>query len=142
MEAINCSYCDKGERLAAFAYEICQLPASMVFLFKEQSHPGRCVVAFKQHKADLTELSLEERAAFLEDCVTVSKAIKNIFSPDKINYGAFGDKGSHLHMHIVPKYKDGFEWGSTFAMNPKTVNYNDEMCAPIAEKIKAELMRK
>ena len=24
----------------------------------------------------------------------------------------------HLHFHLVPKYRDGFEWGGVFAMNP------------------------
>ena len=37
----NCAYCVKGELVAKFGYEICELPASMVYLFKEQSHPGR-----------------------------------------------------------------------------------------------------
>jgi diadenosine tetraphosphate (Ap4A) HIT family hydrolase len=27
------------------------------------------------------------------------------FKPDKINYGAFGDKIPHLHMHLVPKHE-------------------------------------
>ena len=32
-----------------------------------------------------------------------------IFNPDKVNYGAYGDTGHHLHFHLVPKYKDGYE---------------------------------
>lgn len=34
-----------------------------------------------------------------------------IFNPDKVNYGAYGDTGHHLYFHLVPKYKDGYEWG-------------------------------
>ena len=29
-----------------------------------------------------------------------------LFHPDKVNYGAYGDTGHHLHFHLVPKYKD------------------------------------
>lgn len=133
---MNCSYCAKGEKLAKFAYEICELSASMVYLFREQSHPGRCVVASKYHVPDMTELSAEQRSAFIEDCALVSRAIKSVFSPAKVNYGAFGDKGGHLHMHLVPKYEDEFEWGGTFQMNPHLVDYTDEMCKPVAEKIR------
>lgn len=41
-----------------------------------------------------------------------------IFNPDKVNYGAYGDTGHHLYFHLVPKYKDGYEWGDVFVMNP------------------------
>ena len=39
-------------------------------------------------------------------------------APNKVNYGAYGDTGCHLHMHLVPKYENEFEWGGVFAMNP------------------------
>jgi diadenosine tetraphosphate (Ap4A) HIT family hydrolase len=39
--------------------------------------------------------------------------------PNKINYGASADKQCHLHFHIVPKYADRHNWGSTFEMMPQ-----------------------
>ena len=114
---MNCAYCAKGELVAKFGYEVCELPASTVYLFKEQSHPGRVIVASKHHVSEMLELSLEERTAFIEDVVTTANAIHKVFHPDKVNYGMYGDTGHHLHMHLVPKYKDEFEWGGTFAMD-------------------------
>lgn len=61
------------------------------------------------------------------------------FSPDKVNYGAYGDTGKHCHVHIVPKYKDGFEWGGTFAMNPKQKILSEPEYAEMIAKIKAAL---
>ena len=49
-----------------------------------------------------------------------------IFNPDKVNYGAYGDTGHHLYFHFVPKYKDGYECGSVFAMNPGEKTLSDE----------------
>lgn len=49
-----------------------------------------------------------------------------IFNPDKVNYVAYGDTGHHLHFHLVPKYKDGYEWGSVFAKNPGEKTLSDE----------------
>ena len=40
-------------------------------------------------------------------------------------------------MHLVPKYKDGFEWGGTFAMNPGKVTLSDEAYQQMISKIKA-----
>ena len=59
--------------------------------------------------------------------------------PDKPNYGAYGDTGCHLHMHLCPKYKDGDEWGGTFQMNPGKTYLTDAEYAEMIEKIKANL---
>ena len=76
----DCAYCAKGELVAKFGYEICELPASTVYLFKEQSHPGRCIVASKHHVSEMTDISLEDRNAFIADVVTVADAIHKVFS--------------------------------------------------------------
>lgn len=139
MKDQNCGYCMKNELLDPFGIYICDLDASVVVLFKEQSHPGRCIVAFKDHKSELVELTDEERSAFFADVSRVAKAIHAIFHPDKINYGAFGDSSGHMHFHLVPKYKDQFEWNGVFQMNPEKTFLSDAEYAGIIEKIKAEL---
>lgn len=129
----------KDELLDPFGIFICELDASVVVLFKEQSHPGRCIVAFKDHKSELTELTDDERNAFFADVSRVAKAIHAIFHPNKINYGAFGDSSGHMHFHLVPKYKDQFEWNGVFQMNPEKTFLSDAEYAGIIQKIKAEL---
>lgn len=111
MKDQNCAYCMEGELVATFGIKICELESSKVYLFKEQSHPGRVIVAHKKHVSEITELTSEERAAYMEDINKVACAMHEIFNPDKVNYGAYGDTRHHLHFHLVPKYKDGYEWG-------------------------------
>lgn len=139
MKDCNCGYCAGGEKLAAFGIKICDLSVSQLILFKEQSHPGRVIVAYKDHVSELVDISPEERAAFIEDVAKASAALHRAFQPDKINYGAYGDGGCHLHFHLVPKYRDEFEWGSTFAMNPGRVTLSEEEYAGMIEKIKENL---
>ncbi|MBR3250604.1 MAG: HIT family protein [Erysipelotrichaceae bacterium] len=139
MKDNNCAYCVGGELLDKFGIKICDLSVSQLVLFKEQSHRGRCVVAYKDHVSELVNISEEERTAFMNDVVRVSNAIHKAFNPDKVNYGAYGDTGCHLHMHLVPKYKDGFEWGGTFEMNPGKTFLTDEEYQEIIDKIKANL---
>ena len=138
----DCAYCAKGELVEKFGYEICELPASTVYLFKEQSHPGRCIVASKHHVSEMLDLSEADREAFLRDVTTVANAIHKVFHPDKLNYGMYGDTGCHLHMHLVPKYKDQFEWGGTFAMDPDQKKIQDKeelekISVPLREAILA-----
>jgi len=136
----NCAYCAEGALVDAFGIKICELPESKVYLFKEQSHTGRVIVAHKKHVSEMTELTAEERAAYFEDVNHVAEAIHAAFGPKKVNYGAYGDTGHHLHFHLVPKYEDDdFEWGSTFAMNPQRTYCTDEAYAALIETIKEKL---
>lgn len=133
----NCAYCMENELLDAFGIKICELKESKLYLFKEQSHKGRVIVAHKKHVSELVDLTENERGAYLEDICKVSNALHKAFSPKKINYGAYGDTGCHLHFHLVPKYENEFEYGSTFEMNPKRVTLSDKEYADLIEKIKA-----
>lgn len=135
----NCAYCMEGELVAKFGIKICELDTCKVYLFKEQSHPGRVILAHKKHVGDMTELTPEERAAYFEDIAKVSAVLQKVFNPQKINYGAYGDTGHHLHFHLVPKYKDEFEWGGVFLMNPDRKYLTDAEYTEMIEKIKAAL---
>ena len=136
MKKDNCPYCQQGEFLAKFGYLAFETETSEVIVIKDQSHPGRAIVAYKKdHVAEIQDLSDEERNAFMKDVSDVAKAIQKAYNPDRINYGAYGDTLGHLHFHIVPKYKDEFEWGGTFQMN--TGNLVDESkCEEVAQLIK------
>ncbi|OZG58784.1 histidine triad (HIT) protein [Bifidobacterium tissieri] len=135
-----CAYCDEGAALDAFGIKIFELPASKLVLFKEQSHKGRVIVASKHHVSEIVELSEADRNAFFDDVDRVAKSLHATFHPDKVNYGAYGDTGHHLHFHLVPKYKDDeFEWGGTFAMNPDRVHLTDAEYDELAKAIVANL---
>ena len=102
MKDNNCGYCQGGELLAKFGIKICDLDVSQLILFKEQSKPGRCIVAYKDHVSEIVDISDEERNRFMADVTKAAKAIHKAFAPDKLNYGAYGDTGCHLHIHLVP----------------------------------------
>ncbi len=135
----NCAYCMKDDLVAKFGYFCCEMESSNVYIFKEQSHPGRVIVAHKKHVSEIIELTDEERNQFFKDINTVSNAIHKVFNPDKVNYGAYGDTGHHLHFHLVPKYKDDFEWNGVFLMNPGLKIASDAECEEISKKLRAAM---
>lgn len=135
----ECLYCQNNETLHRLMIKIGDLEVSQLFLFKEQSHPGRCNVVYNDHGVEFHELSDAQLNAFMGDVAKVAKAINAAFSPDKINYGAYADTISHLHMHIVPKYKEGYGFGGVFEMNPQKVALTDVEYAEVVAKIKTAL---
>lgn len=132
----NCAYCAEGALVDAFGIKICELNESKVYLFKEQSHKGRVIVAHKKHVSEMVELTAEERAAYFEEVNHVAEAIHKAFAPAKVNYGAYGDTGHHLHFHLVPKYTDEYEWGGVFAMNPQVKFLEPEEYEAIIAELK------
>jgi diadenosine tetraphosphate (Ap4A) HIT family hydrolase len=136
-----CMYCAKDQRLTDLMIEICQLETSTLYLFKEQTYKGRCLIAYnKDHKEEIFELSDAERALFINDVSKVAKAIKEAFNADKINYGAYGDKMPHLHFHLVPKQEDAPKWGGTFDMMPdEKIYFSAEEYAQVINAIKEKL---
>ncbi len=135
----NCLYCQRNRTQKELMIEIGDLSVSTLFLFREQSHPGRCVLAYKEHVNELFEIPEADYCAYMKDLRRVGEALKRLFKPTKINFGAYSDTLKHTHWHIVPKYEGEFEFGGVFEMNPKK-NYLDEAdYAERVERIKKEL---
>ena len=135
----SCAYCMKGELVAKFAYPVCDMKTGYLYLFREQSKRGRVILAHQRHISERIELNDEERNDFFADIAAVSRAVHKVFHPNKVNYGAYGDTGCHLHFHLVPKYEGGDEWGGVFQMNPEKVYLKDEEYEEMAEALRAAL---
>ena len=119
--------------------KIADLDVSTVYLFKEQTHPGRCVVAYKDHVGQQFEIPEADWVKFMLDTRRVAVAIDKAFHPAKINFGAYSDTSKQAHWHLCPKYEGGPEWGGTFQMNPGQTYLSEEEYASMIEKIRAEL---
>ena len=139
MKDNNCAYCMQGELVEKFGYPVGKMPSGYLYIFKEQSKMGRLILAYKDHVSEIVDISDEERNQFFADINKVAKAIHKIFSPSKVNYGMYGDTGCHLHMHLVPKYEGGDEWGSTFTMNPENKYLKENEYEEMAKILRKEL---
>ena len=96
----DCLYCQNNETLHNLMIEVAELSVSRVFIFKEQTYHGRCLVAYKDHVDDINLLSDNDRNAFMEDVVRVTRAMQKVFNPDKINYGAQAHTASCFGIYL------------------------------------------
>ena len=121
----NCLYCKNKAVLDELMIKIADLEVSTLYLFREQTHPGRCVVAYREHAGSQTDILEADWVRFMLDTRRAALAIEKAFHPSKINFGAYSDTLAHPHWHLVPKYEGGPEWGGTFEMNPKKTYLTD-----------------
>ncbi|MCY1151509.1 MAG: HIT family protein [Sphaerochaetaceae bacterium] len=109
-----CFYCADDEKRKSLMIEIIKMDFSTIYLNKDQSHRGRIIVKLNEHKTEYFQLNEEERVGFFKELAIASEAVYNLYGPNKLNYATFGDLVPHLHVHIVPKYKDRLNWGAAF----------------------------
>lgn len=137
----ECFYCEDGEKRKSLMVEICRLNYSTVYLNRNQKFPGRCVVKFKDHKTEYFQLTKEERDGYFEEVAATARAIFALYHPDKINYATFGDLVPHVHIHIVPKYQGGADWGSPFDDTQGGVQLEEQEYRQKAEELKHEILK-
>lgn len=137
--AAGCPYCEQGQKLNSFAYPVCSLGTTELYLFREQSHPGRCLLVLGRHAEEYTQLTLNERQGVQQDLYRVTCALEALFHPDKINLGVFGDTVRHFHIHVVPKYVGGPDWGGMFQMDLGAVRPDDRQLEARAQALRAQL---
>ena len=116
-KASGCFYCEEHhEKRDSIMYRVGEMSTGTLYLFRDQSHKGRCVLALNDHKKEIFELTDAQRAGIIGDVSKVAEAIKKLWGCDKINIGSFGDTNPHLHFHIVPKYEGQLDFGGGFTI--------------------------
>ena len=137
---MECMWCNKNANLEAVTFPVKDMSSGTLYLHRDQTHPGRCIFAYKDHVRRLSELDDEEYLMLMKDIRSVMQALDRVFSPDKINLLVLGDISTHMHIHICPKYKGKVQWGIPFNVNEEhPMNESDEELELKAIKIMEEL---
>ena len=72
----------------------------------EPDYPGFIRVIWNAHVRELTDLSAEERAAFMRIVFAVEEVQRTVLVPQKMNIASLGNMTPHLHWHLIPRYID------------------------------------
>ena len=106
----NCPFCNlaKHELPAIVVYEDDDLLAIMDLY---PATPGHVLVLPKQHIEDIYSLQEDLASRIMVTATKIARAIKQQLSPDGLNLiqsnGVVAQQTvPHLHLHIVPRYKD------------------------------------
>lgn len=81
------------------------LGLTRAYLFEDQFFTGWTVLALKEHRTELFQLTREERTQLIEEVSRVGKALTEMFDVEKINSELLGNLVPHIHWHIIPRLK-------------------------------------
>jgi diadenosine tetraphosphate (Ap4A) HIT family hydrolase len=68
--------------------------------------PGFTRIILNKHVAEFSDLSLDEAIEITKAIYKIEKAMIKHLRPDKVNIASLGNYVPHLHIHIIPRYKN------------------------------------
>ena len=68
--------------------------------------PGFVRIILNRHIAEFSDLNFDEYCEVMKEVYRIEKIIREVLNPDKINIASLGNYVPHLHIHIIPRYKN------------------------------------
>ncbi|BBB22745.1 histidine triad (HIT) protein [Abyssogena phaseoliformis symbiont OG214] len=105
----DCLFCQlREERI------IGQCDLTITFLDSYPASPGHVLIIPKRHVATYFDITEQEQNAIAKAIQKAKLILDEEFSPDGYNIGvnngkAAGQSIMHLHVHLIPRYKDDVE---------------------------------
>ncbi|CAM5297193.1 HIT domain protein OS=Afipia felis OX=1035 GN=BN961_04095 PE=4 SV=1 [Afipia felis] len=97
-------------QLAEDTFEVGDLPLSRVLIIKDSNYPWLLLVPRRAGASDLIDLDEKEQAQLTTETHRVSRALREITRPDKLNIAALGNVVAQLHVHIIARRMSDVAW--------------------------------
>lgn len=98
------------ERLAADTIRLGSLPLSDVLLMNDARFPWLILVPRIAGARDIIDLPDADITQLNNESVQVQRALRALFSPEKLNVAAIGNLVPQLHVHHVARFSTDSEW--------------------------------
>ncbi|MFZ5756656.1 MAG: HIT domain-containing protein [Pseudomonadota bacterium] len=98
------------ERLAADTVRIGSLPLCELLLMNDARFPWCILVPRRDGMRDIIDLEPADIDQLHRESVALQRALRELFSPDKLNVAAIGNLVPQLHVHHVARFRTDSEW--------------------------------
>jgi diadenosine tetraphosphate (Ap4A) HIT family hydrolase len=97
-------------QLAKDCIEIGRFPLCRVLLMNDANYPWFILVPDREGAREIYQLTAADQRQWLRESAELSRAIVDLFQPDKLNIGALGNMVPQLHIHYIARYQDDPAW--------------------------------
>lgn len=112
------------ERLAADTCRVGSLPLCDVLLMNDARFPWLILVPRVAGARDIIDLDDNRIAQLNSESVLIQRALRTLFTPDKLNVAAIGNLVPQLHVHHVARFSTDSEWPAPVWGRGKTQPYD------------------
>ncbi|MDA0782902.1 MAG: HIT family protein [Rickettsiales bacterium] len=111
-------------KLEENTFFIGEFPLCGVLLMNNKLYPWIILVPKCENAIEITDISSQQRAQFMEEIAQAEEAMRNTYWPDKMNIASMGNHVEQLHMHIIARFKTDDIWPQP-VWGTQTEPYND-----------------
>jgi diadenosine tetraphosphate (Ap4A) HIT family hydrolase len=86
--------------------EIALLGCWRVVVNHNQDKLGKVMLSLGRHEEDVSNLTEAEVSALWAVMRRVKAALDACFQPDHYNYAFLMNQDRHVHLHVIPRYRD------------------------------------
>ncbi len=97
-------------QLADETVPVCDLDLCRVLLSTDATYPWLVLSPRRESLRDLHDLNEEDGIAALEEIRRCSRALVDLFGPDKMNVAALGNQVPQLHIHVIARFTTDPAW--------------------------------
>ncbi|MBX7220011.1 MAG: HIT family protein [Blastocatellia bacterium] len=120
----TCPFCDLQDRI------ILEGKLWVVIADAFPVNPGHTLIITRRHIASFRNISEQEAGELYQLVLTVTRKLDGIHQPDGYNFGIndgaeAGQTIFHVHLHVIPRYKDDVEnpCGGVRNIKPALISY-------------------
>ncbi len=97
-------------QLAADTLPVASLPLCDVLLMNDANYPWLILVPRVAGASELLDLDDGDRMQLWREIDIASRALRERFTPDKLNIAALGNMVSQLHVHVIARFRNDAAW--------------------------------
>jgi diadenosine tetraphosphate (Ap4A) HIT family hydrolase len=118
---------------------VTELPLCAVRLINDSNYPWLILVPRVADISDVIDLSDAQQHILWQESALVSRALKHLFTPDKLNVAALGNMVPQLHLHHIVRYLHDVSWPKPIWGQVPARAYTDQQQAEQIDLIKTEI---
>lgn len=105
---MSCVFCTLGDQSSDGddPFLVHRFALSDLRVGSHQFYKGYCVLVYREHVVEPTDLPQEKQTKFFEELMTASRWLQSAFKPHKMNFSCYGNLVPHMHWHLLPRYAD------------------------------------
>lgn len=81
-----------------------------ILINRNQNYLGKTMLVLKRHETDVAALTADEQIEFWQLLAHIHSALAMLFQPDHFNYAFLMNQDTHVHLHLIPRYKTSREF--------------------------------
>tara|TARA_R110002153_G_scaffold6556_24_gene30137 strand:- start:1342 stop:1779 length:438 start_codon:yes stop_codon:yes gene_type:complete len=118
---------------------VTELNLCSVRLIRDGNYPWLILVPRIANISDVIDLSDTHQQILWQESALVSRALKHLFTPDKLNIAALGNMVPQLHLHHIVRYQNDVSWPKPIWGQVPAKAYSDKQLAERIELIKNKI---